>query len=59
MANIIIPNSDRKADTMHVAKKYGVDLNNPAMREAAEITAARSREAIQKGQNRRSLSNMR
>lgn len=53
MANIIIPDSDRKADTMHVAKKYGVDLNNPAMREAAEITAVRSREAIQKGQNRR------
>lgn len=53
MANVIIKNHDREADTLHVAKKFNVDMRNPAMREAAEITAVRSREAMQKAQQRR------
>lgn len=53
MANVIIPNEERRADAEHVMKSYGVDRNDPAMREAAEIAAARSNEAVQKAKNRR------
>lgn len=44
MANVIIQDERRQADIEYVAKKYGIDTNNPAMREAAEVTAVRSRE---------------
>lgn len=53
MANVIIPNEERKADAEHVMKSYGVDRSNPAMREAAEIAAARTNEAIRMAENRR------
>lgn len=53
MANIIIQNQERRADAEHVMKVYGVDRNNPAMREAAEIAAARTNEAIRMAKNRR------
>lgn len=53
MANVIIPNEERKADAEHVMKSYGVDRNDPAMREAAEIAAARTNEAIRMAENRR------
>lgn len=53
MANIIIPNQKRKTDAEYVMKKYGVDRSNPAMREAAEITAARTNEAIEMAEKRR------
>lgn len=46
MVNVIIPNEKRRADAEYVAKKYGIDRKDPAMREAAEVTAARSREAV-------------
>lgn len=53
MANVIIPNEERRADAEHVMKSYGVDRNDPAMREAAEITAARTSEAVRMAENRR------
>lgn len=53
MANVIIPNEERRADAEHVMKSYGLDQNDPAMREAAEIAAARSNEAIRMAENRR------
>lgn len=53
MANVIIHDDDRRADVEYVAKKYGIDLNDSAMREAAEITAMRSREAMNHGNNDR------
>lgn len=53
MANVIIQNQERKADAEHIMKSYGVDRNNPAMREAAEVAAARTNEAVRMAQNRR------
>lgn len=53
MANVIIPNEERRADAEHVMQSYGVDRNDPAMREAAEIAAARTNEAVEKAENRR------
>jgi hypothetical protein len=53
MTNVIIPNEERKADVDHVMKSYGLDRNDPAMREAAEITAARTNEAVRMAENRR------
>lgn len=53
MANIIIPNGVRKAEAEHIMQSYGVDRRDPAMREAAEVSAARTSEAIAKSQDRR------
>lgn len=53
MANVIIQDERRQADIEYVAKKYGIDTNNPAMREAAEVTAFRSREAMEMGRTQR------
>ena len=53
MANVIIPNEERRSDAEHVMKSYGVDRNDPAMREAAEIAAARTNEAVRMAENRR------
>lgn len=53
MANVIIKNENRKADAEHIMKTYGVDRRDPAMREAAEIAAARTNEAVRMSQNRR------
>lgn len=53
MANVIIKNEERRKDEEHVMKSYGVDRHDPAMREAAEIAAARTREAVNMAQNRR------
>ena len=50
MANVIIQDERRQADIEYVAKKYGIDTNNPAMREA---TAVRSREAMEMGRTQR------
>lgn len=52
-ANVIIQDERRQADIEYVAKKYGIDTNNPAMREAAEVTAVRSREAMEMGRTQR------
>ena len=53
MANIIVKNDDRRKEEEHVMRSYGVDRRDPSMREAAEITAVRSQEAVEKAQNRR------
>ena len=53
MANVIIKDERRQADIEYIAKKYGIDPNNKAMREAAEVTAARSREAMEAGKTQR------
>lgn len=53
MANIIIPNQERREQAEYIASKYGVDRSDPAMREAAEIAAARTKEAIDYSQERR------
>lgn len=51
MPNLIFQNEKRKADTDYVAEKFGIDRRDPAMREAAEITAARCREAVESAKN--------
>lgn len=53
MANVIIPNEQRRADAEYIAEKYGIDRRDPAMREAAEISAARTREAVEMAKNTR------
>lgn len=53
MSNVVIQNQERRADAEHIMKTYGVDRNDPAMREAAEIAAARTNEAIKQSENRR------
>lgn len=53
MANVIIPNEERRAEAEAVMKSYGVDRNDPAIREAAEIAAARTNEAVRMAENRR------
>lgn len=52
-ANVIIKNEERRADAEHIMKTYGVDRSNPAMREAAEIAAARTNEAVKMAGDRR------
>lgn len=53
MANVIIPNGVRKAETEHILQSYGANRKDPAMREAAEVMAARTNEAIKSAQSRR------
>ena len=53
MANVIIPNQERRAEAEHIMKSYGVDRSDPAMREAAEVTAARTNETIRMAGTRR------
>lgn len=49
MANIIIPNQERKEVTESVMKSYGIQPGDRAGREAAEVIAARSMEAAEAG----------
>lgn len=49
MANIIIKSDERRADEAKVRRSYGVSGSDPAEREACEVIAARSREALEKG----------
>lgn len=53
MANVIIKDERRQADIEYIAKKYGIDPNNKAMREAAEVTAARSQRSNGSGKTQR------
>ena len=54
MATIIIKSEQRKADERQVMKAYGINPKDPAMREAAEVAAARSREVLNRqGKERR------
>lgn len=45
MANVIIKSEERKAHEEKVMRSFGVNPADRGMREAAEIVAARSREA--------------
>ncbi len=47
MVNVIIPNQTRREDVEYIAKKYGIDCSDPAMREAAEVAAARTKETTE------------
>ena len=47
MANIIIKSDERRADEAYVAEQFDYDRNDPAMREAVEIIAARTSETIE------------
>lgn len=53
MANVIIPNKERQANAEYIMKSYGVDRRDPAMREAAQVAAARTNEAVRVAENRR------
>lgn len=46
MANIIIKSDERRQDEARVADSFDFDHNDPAMKEAVEIIAARNREAL-------------
>lgn len=46
MANIIIKSQERRDHEEYVRKSYGVNPTDKASCEAAEIVAARSREAL-------------
>ena len=41
MVNVIFQNQERREHAEFIAEKYGADMRNPEMREAAEIAAAR------------------
>lgn len=47
--NVIIKDEKRTEETEHIMKTFGVDRNDPAMKEAAEIAAARTEEAVEMG----------
>lgn len=53
MANIIIPDQERRSLADRIARGYGVDTGDPAMREAAEVSAARTNEALKMADERR------
>ena len=53
MANVIIPNAGRRETAMYIAKKYGINTKDPAMREAAEVAAVRPDEAGEAAGGRR------
>ena len=53
MANVIIREESRKEDVEYIAKKYGIDTRDPAMREAAEVAAARTNESVKMANTRR------
>lgn len=46
MANVIIKDNDRREREAYVAKIFGVDNRKPEEREAAEVIAARTEEAL-------------
>lgn len=46
MANIRIPDEERRETANRILEQYGADRNDPVMREAAEIAAVRQQEAI-------------
>ena len=54
MANVIIKDEGREREVEHILRSYNADRNDTAMREAAEVMAARTAEAMaQEGKERR------
>ncbi|MGO5158654.1 MULTISPECIES: hypothetical protein [unclassified Bilifractor] len=49
MAYIIIKSDERRADEEKVCRSFGVSGSNSEGREACEVIAARSREALEQG----------
>lgn len=49
MANIIIKSDERRAEEAKVRSSFGVGSSDQAGREACEVIAARSREALEQG----------
>ena len=53
MANVIIPDEQRRTEAQRIMQSYGVDRSDPAMREAAEVASARTNEAIRSAETKR------
>ena len=49
--NVIIKDEKRTESTNFIMKSFGVDKSDPAMREAAEIAAVRTQEAVEMGKD--------
>ncbi len=52
MANVIIKSEERRNHEAYVRRSFGVREGDTAGREAAEVIAARSREAVETGRKR-------
>lgn len=48
-ANVIIKSAERIEETNYVMKSFGMDNRDPAMRDAADVIAARTQEAVKMG----------
>lgn len=46
MANVIIKSDERREEEAYVSRVFGVDNSKPEEREAAEVIAARTAEAV-------------
>lgn len=46
MPYVIIPDQERRDTTDRIMQQYGADRDNPELREAAEVVAARQQEAV-------------
>ena len=53
MVNVIIRDKERERTAEKIMEQYGVNRNDPAMRDAAYTTAALQDEAIKKAETRR------
>lgn len=53
MANVHIPDQERRETANRIMEQYGVSKSSAEMREAAEIVAARQQEAINKANTNR------
>ena len=52
MANVIIKSEERRAHEDYVCRSFGVKEGDRAGREAAEVIAARTREAVECGKRK-------
>lgn len=52
MANVIIKSDERREHEAYVRRSFGVREGDAAGREAAEVIAARSREAVEYGKRK-------
>lgn len=52
MANVIIKSEERKEHEAYVRRSFGVRAGDAAGREAAEVIAARTREAVETGRKK-------
>ena len=52
MANVIIKSEERQAHEAYVRRSFGVQEGDSAGRDAAEVIAARTREALETGRSK-------